>query len=111
MSAPTGVNVTVLSLAAEPSPSNTGARAWVSSSGPLLWSHHRDDIGVLVGAVRIGIRVQCRPGSRLDEQSGGGTIVRGCVGGAVAWRRAHPRPAAYRGERRRPEGREPPGRP
>ena len=47
-------------------------------------SNRRDDVGVLIGAERTGHRAQCRPGSRLHEQSGGGTIVRCCVGGQ--WR-------------------------
>ena len=47
-------------------------------------SNRRDYVGVLIGAERTGHRAQCRPGSRLHEQSGGGTIVRGCVGGQ--WR-------------------------
>ena len=47
-------------------------------------SNRGDYVGVLIGAERTGHRAQCRPGSRLHEQSGSGTIVRGCVGGQ--WR-------------------------
>ncbi len=51
---------------------------------PAAVSDHRDDVGVLISAKRVGHRIEYRPGSRLHEQSGGGTIVRGCVGGQ--WR-------------------------